>query len=40
MLLNSFGLVIGAIFAKEIEAKKVKGVDYRLLIASPAYSDS
>ena len=28
-----FGLVIGAIFAKEI-AKKVKGVDYRLLIAS------
>lgn len=31
-----FGLVIGAIFAKEI-AKKVKGVDYRLLIAS-AYS--
>ncbi|MCY6372141.1 TIGR00366 family protein [Clostridium ganghwense] len=31
-----FGLVIGAIFAKEI-AKEVKGVDYRLLIAS-AYS--
>lgn len=31
-----FGLVIGAIFAKEI-AKQVKGVDYRLLIAS-AYS--
>lgn len=31
-----FGLVIGAIFAREI-AKKVKGVDYRLLIAS-AYS--
>lgn len=31
-----FGLVIGAIFAKEI-AKKVKNVDYRLLIAS-AYS--
>lgn len=31
-----FGLVIGALFAKEI-AKKVKGVDYRLLIAS-AYS--
>ncbi len=31
-----FGLVIGAIFAKEI-AEKVKGVDYRLLIAS-AYS--
>lgn len=31
-----FGLVIGAIFAKEI-AKKVKGVDYRLLIAA-AYS--
>src|SRR3712207_2615926 len=28
-----FGLVIGAIFAKEI-AKKLKGVDYRLLIAS------
>lgn len=28
-----FGLVIGALFAKEI-AKKVKGVDYRLLIAS------
>ncbi|MGP1530146.1 MAG: short-chain fatty acid transporter [Treponema sp.] len=28
-----FGLVIGAIFAKEI-ARKVKGVDYRLLIAS------
>lgn len=31
-----FGLVISAIFAKEI-AKNVKGVDYRLLIAS-AYS--
>lgn len=31
-----FGLIIGALFAKEI-AKKVKGVDYRLLIAS-AYS--
>lgn len=31
-----FGLVIGAIFAKEI-ARKVDGVDYRLLIAS-AYS--
>lgn len=31
-----FGLVIGAILAKEV-AKKVKGVDYRLLIAS-AYS--
>ncbi|WP_291635204.1 TIGR00366 family protein [Clostridium sp.] len=31
-----FGLVIGAIFAKEL-AKEVKGVDYRLLIAS-AYS--
>ena len=31
-----FGLVIGAIFAKEL-AKKVDGVDYRLLIAS-AYS--
>ncbi len=31
-----FGLVIGAIFAKEI-ARKVQGVDYRLLIAS-AYS--
>ncbi|MBY0123380.1 short-chain fatty acid transporter [Bacillus sp. S/N-304-OC-R1] len=31
-----FGLVIGALFAKEL-AKKVKGVDYRLLIAS-AYS--
>lgn len=31
-----FGLVIGAIYAKEI-AKKVKNVDYRLLIAS-AYS--
>lgn len=28
-----FGLVIGAIFAKEI-ARKLKGVDYRLLIAS------
>ncbi len=31
-----FGLVIGAIYAKEI-AKKVRGIDYRLLIAS-AYS--
>jgi short-chain fatty acids transporter len=31
-----FGLVIGALFAKEL-AKKVAGVDYRLLIAS-AYS--
>lgn len=31
-----FGLVIGAIFAKEI-AKEIRGVDYRLLIAS-AYS--
>jgi short-chain fatty acids transporter len=31
-----FGLVIGALFAKEL-AKKVKNVDYRLLIAS-AYS--
>lgn len=31
-----FGLILGAILAKEI-AKKVKGVDYRLLIAS-AYS--
>lgn len=31
-----FGLVIGALFAKEL-AKKVNGVDYRLLIAS-AYS--
>jgi short-chain fatty acids transporter len=31
-----FGLVIGAIFAKEL-ARQVKGVDYRLLIAS-AYS--
>lgn len=31
-----FGLVIGALFAKEL-AKKVQGVDYRLLIAS-AYS--
>lgn len=31
-----FGLVIGAIFAKEL-AREVKGVDYRLLIAS-AYS--
>ncbi len=31
-----FGLVIGAIYAKEI-ARKVKGIDYRLLIAS-AYS--
>ncbi|QUX92570.1 short-chain fatty acid transporter [Marinomonas sp. A3A] len=31
-----FGLVVGAIFAKEI-ATRVKGVDYRLLIAS-AYS--
>ncbi|WP_057912955.1 short-chain fatty acid transporter [Peribacillus muralis] len=31
-----FGLIIGALFAKEI-AKKIDGVDYRLLIAS-AYS--
>lgn len=31
-----FGLVIGAIYAKEI-AKKLKGIDYRLLIAT-AYS--
>ncbi|MBO4574746.1 MAG: short-chain fatty acid transporter [Bacteroidales bacterium] len=31
-----FGLIVGAIFAKEI-AKKMRGVDYRLLIAS-AYS--
>lgn len=31
-----FGLVIGALYAKEL-ARKVKGVDYRLLIAS-AYS--
>ena len=31
-----FGLILGAIFAKEV-AKKVKKVDYRLLIAS-AYS--
>lgn len=31
-----FGLILGAILAKEV-AKKVKGVDYRLLIAS-AYS--
>lgn len=31
-----FGLIIGAIYAKEI-AKKVKAIDYRLLIAS-AYS--
>ncbi|MBO7306345.1 MAG: short-chain fatty acid transporter, partial [Bacteroidales bacterium] len=31
-----FGLIVGAIFAKEI-AKQIKGVDYRLLIAS-AYS--
>lgn len=31
-----FGLIVGVIFAKEV-AKKVKGVDYRLLIAS-AYS--
>ncbi|QGU96699.1 TIGR00366 family protein [Clostridium bovifaecis] len=31
-----FGLIIGAIFAKEL-AREVKGVDYRLLIAS-AYS--
>lgn len=31
-----FGLVVGALLAKSI-AKKVKGVDYRLLIAS-AYS--
>ena len=33
-----FGLIIGAIYAKEI-ARKVKGIDYRLLIAS-AYSGS
>lgn len=32
----TFGLVVGTIFAREI-AKNVKGVDYRLLIAS-AYS--
>lgn len=31
-----FGLIVGAIFAREV-AKQVKGVDYRLLIAS-AYS--
>lgn len=31
-----FGLVVGAIFAKEL-AKRVRGVDYRLLVAS-AYS--
>ena len=31
-----FGLIVGAVFAKEI-AKKLRGVDYRLLIAS-AYS--
>lgn len=31
-----FGLIVGVIFAKEV-AKKMKGVDYRLLIAS-AYS--
>lgn len=31
-----FGLILGAIFAKEV-AKRLKGVDYRLLIAS-AYS--
>jgi len=31
-----FGLIVGVIFAKEV-AKKVRGVDYRLLIAS-AYS--
>lgn len=36
MIQWGFGLVIGAIFAKEV-AKKVKKVDYRLLIAS-AYS--
>lgn len=36
MIQWGFGLVIGAILAKEV-AKKVKGVDYRLLIAS-AYS--
>ena len=36
MLQWGFGLVIGAIFAKEL-AKRVRGVDYRLLIAS-AYS--
>lgn len=34
-----FGLVIGALFAKEI-AKKVKGVDYRLLIASATQDSS
>ena len=36
MIQWGFGLVLGAIFAKEL-AKRVKGVDYRLLIAS-AYS--
>lgn len=36
MIQWGFGLVIGAIFAKEL-AKRVRGVDYRLLIAS-AYS--
>lgn len=36
MIQWGFGLVIGAIFAREL-AKRVKGVDYRLLIAS-AYS--
>lgn len=33
MLQWGFGLVVGAIFAKEL-AKRVKGVDYRLLVAS------
>ena len=36
MIQWGFGLVIGAIFAREL-AKRVRGVDYRLLIAS-AYS--
>ena len=36
MIQWGFGLVLGAIFAKEL-AKRVKGVDYRLLIAA-AYS--
>ena len=36
MIQWGFGLVIGAVFAREV-AKKVRGVDYRLLIAS-AYS--
>ena len=31
-----FGLIVGAIFAKEI-ARAVKGVDYRLLIASSTW---